>query len=77
MLMTIELSNLKIGKTCKPEKIIKKKIFLIILKGLHEIYAIDNRIIPLYVTGTLKHSMHSTFDPKNQITSSMTRNITL
>ena len=57
MLMTIELSNLKIRKTscCKPEKL-------------------DNRIIALYVSGTLKHSMHMTiiryskhlmFDPKN------------
>ena len=27
--------------------------------------AIDNRIIPLYVTGTLKSSMHMTYRPGN------------
>ena len=43
MLMTIELSSLKIRKTscCKPEKL-------------------NNRMIALYVSGTLKHSMHMT-----------------
>ena len=55
--MNVELTGLKIRKTCKPEKICKK-IFVILLKWLNENHAIDNRIILPYMTGTLKHSMH-------------------
>ena len=59
VLLNIELSSLKIGKTCcKPEKLIKK--YLILLKWLDENQTIDNRIIPPYVSGTLKHSTHMT-----------------
>ena len=50
---SVELSRLKIAKTCcKPGKFIKK-IFVILLKKYDEKEAIDNRIIPLYVTGAL------------------------
>ena len=55
-----------------------------LLEWLDENQAVDNRIIPPYVTGTLKSLMHviyifkhSMFDPKNWITSSMTINITV
>ena len=53
VLMTVELSSLKFRKTscCKP---------VILLKRLYENKTIDNRIIPPYVTGKLKHSMHMT-----------------
>ena len=44
---------------CKPEKVYEK-IFEILLKGLDENQATDNRIISPYMTGTLKHLMHMT-----------------
>ena len=33
---------------------------VVLLEGLDENQAIDNRIIPPYVTDALKHSMHMT-----------------
>ena len=52
--MTVELSSLKIGKTCY------KKGFVILLKWLDENQAFDNKTTTLYATGALKQLMRVT-----------------